>query len=409
MGREHEHGLSAVKKIYAGVTTFVHINDHTTLKSGLPLQAGQALLIQSDPPLCRKKSVCAQHARSTFENTVGDDNAANSSQRSPALYAKRKIGQGTGRTLRYYVVTMKPPTNDQVEAMLHAGESATLDYKSQQYKFIGATDKEKSQLLKDVLAMANAGKDVDAHLLIGVKENPGSRAIIVGISVSDHIDDSRLQQFVNGKTNVPVDFAYHALEIDGQSIAVITIARAQRRPIYIDKAFGDVDEMKVYVRRGSSTAVATPDEIAAIGEARVRSSEHHEASLHVAYKRSGGGPERHEYHLLVTLRNDGATTIANRVALIEMPRAILPRSDGHAAEARGEGSVTHALFRFTPKVTGRAALYPKSSEVFTLDYFMDGKLLSNSELHEQQIVVTAYAENRLVREVRLAFDDWQNF
>lgn len=105
---------------------------------------------------------------------------------------------------------MNPPTTTEIDAMLYAGESAILDYKSVQYKFgRGASEAAQSELLKDVLAMANTWKSTDAHILIGVKEDPGSRATVVGLPSADHFDDSRLQQFVNGgKTNVPVQLAY---------------------------------------------------------------------------------------------------------------------------------------------------------------------------------------------------------
>lgn len=59
----------------------------------------------------------------------------------------------------------------------------------------------------------------------------------------------------------------------GLSIGVITIAGAQRRPVYVKKKYGIVDEAKVYLRRGSSTAIATIDEIGDIGEARAQTQE----------------------------------------------------------------------------------------------------------------------------------------
>lgn len=54
--------------------------------------------------------------------------------------------------------------------LLAEGESSRLDYKSRQYRFVGASDDQKSELLKDVLAMANAWRDSDAYILLGVQE-----------------------------------------------------------------------------------------------------------------------------------------------------------------------------------------------------------------------------------------------
>ena len=75
-----------------------------------------------------------------------------------------------------------------IDELLYEEESATLDFKSEQYKFVGVSDPEKSELLKDILAFANAWRRTDAYILIGIKENKGNRAEVVGIT--DHIDDA---------------------------------------------------------------------------------------------------------------------------------------------------------------------------------------------------------------------------
>ena len=72
--------------------------------------------------------------------------------------------------------------------LLAEGESARLDYKSQQYPLIGASDDQKSELLKDILSMANAWREVDAFVLIGVQEEKGKVARVLGIQ--NHLDDA---------------------------------------------------------------------------------------------------------------------------------------------------------------------------------------------------------------------------
>jgi len=56
------------------------------------------------------------------------------------------------------------------ECLLNEEEGTTLDFKSKQYLFAGATDEEKSELLKDILAFANAWRRSDAYILLGVEE-----------------------------------------------------------------------------------------------------------------------------------------------------------------------------------------------------------------------------------------------
>ena len=43
-----------------------------------------------------------------------------------------------------------------MEELLNEDESATLDFKRDQYPFDNATDEQKGELLKDILAFANA-------------------------------------------------------------------------------------------------------------------------------------------------------------------------------------------------------------------------------------------------------------
>ena len=146
--------------------------------------------------------------------------------------------------------------------LLYEDESSTLDFKSEQYPL--ATNDQKGELIKDILAFTNAWRHADAYILIGVKDNPEGRATVVG--VTDHLEDAALQQLVNSKTNQPVTFSYRATRLEGKNIGVLHIP-VQDRPRFITKLFGKLSADTVFLRRGSSTAVARPDEIARMGDA----------------------------------------------------------------------------------------------------------------------------------------------
>ena len=147
-------------------------------------------------------------------------------------------------------------------SLLYEDEGSTLDFKSEQYHL--ATNEEKGELIKDILAFTNAWRHADAYILIGVKENPNGRATVVGIT--GHLKDANLQQLVNSKTNQPVTFSYRATRLEGENVGVLHIP-VQDRPRFITRPFGKLLENTVYLRRGSSTAVALPDEIARMGAA----------------------------------------------------------------------------------------------------------------------------------------------
>jgi hypothetical protein len=154
-----------------------------------------------------------------------------------------------------------------MEELLNEDESSTLDFKRDQYPFDGANDEQKGELLKDILAFANAWRRTDAYILVGVEDVKGGRSNPVG--VSSHFDDANIQQFVNGKTNRPVIFSYEVFSFDSARIGVFHLP-LQDRPIYLRANFGKLEKNVVYLRRGSSTAIADPDEVAKMGTLKIR-------------------------------------------------------------------------------------------------------------------------------------------
>ena len=155
-----------------------------------------------------------------------------------------------------------PVDENLLEQLLHEEEGSALDFKRDQYPFAGADDRTKSELLKDILAFANAWRGTTAHILIGVEEVRGGRSRIVGVNA--HLDDAHLHQFVNRKTNRHIEFSYQPFLTEDVEIGVIEIPK-QKRPFYLTRRFGNVMKDTVYMRDGSSTAVASLDEIARMG------------------------------------------------------------------------------------------------------------------------------------------------
>lgn len=155
-----------------------------------------------------------------------------------------------------------------IQRLLFSGEGDALDFKLKQYEFENANDDTKSVLLKDVLAFVNTWRTTTAYILIGIRD--GTREV-VGLDLD--IDDSRLQQFINGKTNRPIQFSYRTIPYNGKTIGLYSIP-VQDRPAYIVKRFGKVKADTVYVRRGSSTTEAKPDEIAKMGAAAMAAQTH---------------------------------------------------------------------------------------------------------------------------------------
>ena len=148
-------------------------------------------------------------------------------------------------------------SNELMESLLYEEESSALDFKRDQYPFVGATDNDKSELLKDVLALANAWRRATAYILIGVEEAKGGRSVVRG--VAQHLNDNDIQQFVNSKTNRPAQFSYEAFSFESKQVGVITIPK-QKRPFLLNNDYGKLKKQTVYARQGSSTNPASLDE-----------------------------------------------------------------------------------------------------------------------------------------------------
>ena len=63
-----------------------------------------------------------------------------------------------------------------MEKLLNEDESSALDFKRDQYPFEKASDEQKSEFLKDILAFANAWRRTDAYILVGVEDVKGGRS-----------------------------------------------------------------------------------------------------------------------------------------------------------------------------------------------------------------------------------------
>ncbi len=149
-----------------------------------------------------------------------------------------------------------------IEQLLYEEEGTTLDFKRESYKFSNADDHQKSEILKDILAFANAWRRADAYILLGVEEIKGGKSKVIGIQ--EELDDAQLQQFINKKTQRPIDFSYQTVLLEDLKVGIIKIP-VQNRPFFSEKDYGKVKKGVVYIRRGSSTDEANPDEIFEMG------------------------------------------------------------------------------------------------------------------------------------------------
>lgn len=152
---------------------------------------------------------------------------------------------------------------DLLNMLRYKSESTDIDFKSAQYRFNGGSEADKSEMLKDILAIANSWRDGPGYILLGFKDRRPHPAEVVGIQES--IDDSRIQQFVNSKVKPKLTFRYEEHLYEGMTVGVIIIPK-QNRPFYLSSPYGKLKSNVVYVRRGSSTDEAEPVETIAMAQ-----------------------------------------------------------------------------------------------------------------------------------------------
>jgi Schlafen, AlbA_2 len=189
-----------------------------------------------------------------------------------------------------------------IENLLNQDESSSLDFKRDQYAFDGADDNQKSELIKDVLAFANAWRQSDAYILIGVDDVQGGRSIPVGVTA--HLKEANIQQLINSKVNRPIEFRYEAARADGQSIGVIQIP-IQTRPFFLNNDYGKLKKDVVYLRRGSATDTANPDEIVRMVHASQTPVPNPKLTLIGRIEHGDRGPR-----ILVSLKNEEGAGLA---------------------------------------------------------------------------------------------------
>lgn len=141
-------------------------------------------------------------------------------------------------------------SNEVLNKLRFRSEGDDLDFKQKQYHFIDGNDATKSEMLKDILAMANAWREGTGYIVLGFKDQRPHPAEVTGIT--GHIDDAQLQQFVNSKVKPKLTFRYEEHLYEGKTVGLISIPK-QKRPFSIGKAYGKLKSNVVYVRRGSST------------------------------------------------------------------------------------------------------------------------------------------------------------
>ena len=145
----------------------------------------------------------------------------------------------------------------------YENEISTLDFKATQY-----TKRQHEDLLKDVIAMANAHAEGTRHIILGVKYRPGGTRDFLGIAPDDFVDAATYQQLVRENVEPSLDIDYFSVDVDDSLYGVIAI-RSPNRPYMMKKDFGSLRRGDAWIRKGSQQGPMLREDYDRIYEARL--------------------------------------------------------------------------------------------------------------------------------------------
>lgn len=142
------------------------------------------------------------------------------------------------------------------DVIQYESEHTALDFKRTQY-----AREQHSDLLKDVLSMANAHAMGDRHIVCGVAPAPGGNHIL-GVPSSQIVDAAIYQQLVHENVEPDIDIEYFAYEIGGAAVGILRIPRCTERPYAMRKDFGtSLRRGDMWIRKGTHQMRITREDL----------------------------------------------------------------------------------------------------------------------------------------------------
>lgn len=209
---------------------------------------------------------------------------------------------------------------DLEELIRFENECSYLDFKAQQYR-----PEKHADLLKDVMALANARTDGDRYIVIGVDAPPNAERRFLGVPLAELIDAAIWQQLVAENIEPHLDIEYSPFTISDKVLGVIRIPNPSDPPYMMKKDFSVLRRGDAFVRKGSFQARMTRADLDRIHSSKQR------AVRRVVEPRLGFDAESYSDRLVITTAPADYETPYER-AKREIDAAIATKE---SAEARG--------------------------------------------------------------------------
>lgn len=134
---------------------------------------------------------------------------------------------------------------DLIDLIHYENEKTGLDFKAVIYKADKFDD-----LLKDIMAMANAALEEDRYIVVGIKHHPSSERVILG--VEEFMDDATYYQLVHSNIEPDIHFEYFHVEVADKKVGVFRIFNCDNQPYLMKKDTKNLRRGDGFIRKGTS-------------------------------------------------------------------------------------------------------------------------------------------------------------
>ncbi|MDF2605831.1 MAG: ATP-binding protein [Bacillales bacterium] len=147
--------------------------------------------------------------------------------------------------------------NQIVDLIENGIENDCLDFKKHHYK------KENfSNLLLDIMSMANSESLEERYILVGIKDYQDGTREVIGVEPSELIDSSVYQNLVYENIEPYINFDIFYFEYKNKLIGVFKIFSSNNdRPYMLKKKYDRLNEGTCKIRRGSFNSLVTRKDI----------------------------------------------------------------------------------------------------------------------------------------------------
>lgn len=125
-------------------------------------------------------------------------------------------------------------------------EGTGVDFKAIQY-----TKPMHEDLLKDVLAMANADVEGSRFIIMGVKLKPDGTREFLGVPPDEFRDAAEYQQLIAQNIEPDLQVDYLPVEVEDELIGVMRIYACNDPPYLMRKQYGDLQRGDGFIRKGT--------------------------------------------------------------------------------------------------------------------------------------------------------------